>query len=115
MTEQQITQAELMESITGFDELAVDKHFGIDVYIGDPSHPVTLLRALVFIDRRHHGDTDAQAKEHALGLTISAVHDYFSDDPEDFDPEEPDSDAGKGASEPDAAQPTSPTSTTAPA
>lgn len=109
------TQTELIESITGYDELATQEHFNLDPYVGDPAHPLALVRALVFIHQRHSGADDKKAKAHALSLPIKDVHTYFADEEDEPFPDDPATEQGKDDSEPDALPTTSPSFAGSPA
>lgn len=92
---------EFMESLTGFDEIAMEKHLGVDVYTEGEAKPMRMMRALAFVVHRRAGLTDVQAKEAALSMPVAAVNAMFADNSEDVDPSDPDSESGKGDSEPD--------------
>lgn len=87
------TVDEVMGSVTGFDEMAIEQAFGLDVYQDGVRKPLMTLRALVFADLRHGGASDADAKNQALGLTSKQVNEYFAQD-EEIDPDEPETEAG---------------------
>lgn len=93
-----VSANDLFESLTGFDEIAIEKAFG------EPLHtlrqrPFTFVRALVFIDQKRTGLKDPEAKQAALALPMRDLNDYFpAPEPAELDPDEPDTDAGKDAS-----------------
>lgn len=95
-----LTADDMFESLTGFDEIAVKQTFGgrtaVDLSQNDP---LQFLRALIYVDQTRRGLKDKQAWNAAQGLTLGGAADYFSDDPEEVDPEDPVTDLGKG--EPD--------------
>lgn len=86
-TEMSVT--EFADTLTGFDEIAIEKCLGIDPYQDGERKPVMLMRALVFVDRRRQGDADAQAREFALNLRASDVTDYFAAEADEPMPDEP--------------------------
>jgi hypothetical protein len=92
----ELTAEEVTDSINGYDEIAIKRAFGTDLYTLR-EEPMSFLRALIFIVERRTGKKDPQAYEAAMSLVLSGVHGYFAETPEDFDPEEPDSEAGKDA------------------
>lgn len=94
---EKLSADEAVENLTGFDEIAIVKHFGTDV-MSLKDQPFMFLRALIFVDRRRHGDKDGDAKAYAFGLPAKQVYDYFADQPEDELADE-DSEPGKGVSE----------------
>lgn len=96
-----MTIEEMTESLTGFDEIAIRKHFdGFNVYAEAEANPVDAVRALAFVDQRRRGKTDPEAREHALGLTFREAMAYFADADEDLDKDAPESESGKDDSSP---------------
>lgn len=96
-----MTYDEISESVTGFDELATEKHFGIDLYTDGEAKPVKLLRALVFVHMRHQGTSDETAKQQVMGMPLGEVNAYFDSPPADADDDDepdPETDSGKGES-----------------
>lgn len=92
------TVTEAMESLTGFDEIAIEKHMGYDVYTQPETgntRPMTLMRSLVFVYKRRDGLNDVEARKACLDMTAGQVNDYFADDPEEIDPDDPETEAGK--------------------
>lgn len=103
-----ISLDELTDSLTGYDELAVEQAFGADIYdLGS----IRQIRAGIFCHRRRQGDKHDEAKKFAMGLTVRAVLDYFPDpEAEPVMPGVgPETEEGKGAeqpvSEPQSSQP----------
>lgn len=99
------TADELFGTLTGFDELAIAKHFHTPVQslIPDPDDrrggpsPWVYFRALVFIDLRRGGTKDADAYKQAMELSVRDAQEYFADPTPDMDAEDPDTDLGKGS------------------
>lgn len=91
-----MTGSDYFDTLTGYDELAIKARFGESPYRLQ-SEPLQFLRALIFVHRRRTGLKDAEAYIAAQDLPLSAVHGYFADDPDDLDPDHPDTDAGKGS------------------
>lgn len=79
------TQTDLVRSINGYDEIAVEKHFAdIDLYPDEkPDKPVRYLRALVFIERRHNKIADAEALHTALTMSVRELGGYFAPEPDE--------------------------------
>lgn len=90
------TATEVMNSINGFDELAIEKFFGFDLYSQAEAKPVLAQRAAIFVDLRHGGETDRAAYDRAMGMTISDLSGYFDEEPDEVLPDEPDTEPGKG-------------------
>lgn len=84
------TVKDALESLTGYEELAITEAFGDDVYALGGS---TRLRALVWLEQRAaEGVSDAQAFAAVMGMRSGDVADSFGDDALD------EAEAGKGAS-----------------
>lgn len=85
----------MYESLNGFDEIAVAKAFGAVITAFAETDPMKFGRALMFVDLRRQGFKDTDAYKRAMNSTNAETNEYFADDPEDVDPADPDSDAGK--------------------
>ena len=95
-----MTAEEVTQSIHGFDEIAIEKHFdGFDIYLDAERRPVRSLRALVFVHLRHGGMPDKEAHTAAMEMTVNDVQGYFQSDAE-ANPDDPDTDSGKGVEQP---------------
>lgn len=93
------TLQETLDTITGFDEIAITQAFGryFAVLCEDPT---MLARAGIFVDKRRRSEmNDAQAKEAAMSMTMGEVNRYFPDD-EEIDADAPETPAGEGDSQP---------------
>lgn len=102
MSATELTLNEAMESVTGFDEIAIEKHMNYDIYTSDDeelgifrSKPVLMIRCLVFVMQRRAGQSDVEARQTAMGMSVKDVHEYFTADPEEVDPDAPESPEGK--------------------
>jgi len=89
----QITGEEMAESLTGFEELAISKHFGKDEFTELPG--TMAGRAMVFIALRREGKTDKDAYDECMAMTLKQCGTYFAEAEPDAMPEEPDSESGK--------------------
>lgn len=92
MTAEQLTAEELAESLTGYDEIAIAKAFGEDIY---EMAPAKSMRALAFVAVRRTGGTDAEAKDAVMGMSIKDVKESFADAEDEVMPDEPSSESGK--------------------
>jgi hypothetical protein len=72
-------------SLTGFDELAIEKAFGES--FGDLGGSMS-LRALVFVLERRTKITDKEAYGIAMRKTLAEVRDTFAPDEDDKDDED---------------------------
>lgn len=92
----QITSDEMLESLTGFDELAIEKAFDADWQTLVTQKQTMFLRALIFVQLRRDGKSDKDAKNAVMELSLKAANDFFADDEvPDLDPDQPDSESGK--------------------
>lgn len=113
------TVEELGESLTGFDEIAIKKAFGMPFASlapnenGQGGDVYQFLRAMVFVHRRREGDNDVTAYNTAQAMTTGEINGYFAEESaesgkDDSTPEETPMSSPPGASSPDSPQ--SPTS-----
>lgn len=103
------TAEDAFNSLTGFDEIAIEKRFGLSDYTTIESQSGKWMRAMVFVLKRREGLNDLDAYNAAMSMSLGELNDQFATDDEtdrDFDPENPTSDLGKDAS-PSTEQPTS--------
>ena len=89
-----VTAAEVVQSLTGFDEIAIEKAFGVAVE--GMATEAALLRALAFVVEKRAGKNDAEAKKAALSLSRKDVEGYFTAAEDEPMPEEPVTASGKG-------------------
>lgn len=75
-----LTASDVMDTLTGFDEIAIEQAFGEDVSRLAHVSVGKFGRALAFVLARRGGMKDAEAKKHVLGLTRREVEDMFADD-----------------------------------
>ena len=91
-----MTLDEMVESLTGFDELAIEKHFdGFDVYTQGETKSIRAMRALAFVQFRRDGEADRDALKSALGLSFKDLSSRFLPDEPEIDPDEPETPSGK--------------------
>lgn len=98
MSTQKMSGAEMVQSLTGFDEIAIEQAFNKPLDQLANSNTM-LARALVFVDLRREGRNDGQARKDAMGMSIREVLAYFPDDEDEVMPEEPVTEQGKEPSE----------------
>lgn len=96
MSDDKISASEMVQSLTGFEEIAIERHMGIDPYADGEAKPLKVLRALVFVQRKRAGGKDAEAREYAMGLTMGEVQDLFAKESPELDPENPETPVGEG-------------------
>lgn len=70
------TAEEVLESLTGFDEMAISQHFGrpVGAFAEDQS---MLARVLVFVLKRREGLNDDDARNAVLNLPLREVLAFF--------------------------------------
>lgn len=86
---------EVVESLTGHDEAAIEKVFGRSVEDLAENTGSQFLRALLFAVHRHDGMTDANAYKAVMDLTLRDLKTKFATDDEGEDPDLPGSESGK--------------------
>lgn len=102
MSAGQLSAEAMFDSLTGFDEIAVKKFWGVPIstlsgnkkagIVGDP---MQFLRALAFIAERRAGLSDIAAHAAAQELTIGGVMAYFPDSTPEIDALDPETESGK--------------------
>lgn len=90
-----LTATDAALSLNGYDEIAIAKAFGCD-FTELKDRPVMFLRALMFVMERRAEAKDAEAFKTAMSATATEVNAYFPDETPDLDPEDPDTESGKG-------------------
>lgn len=90
----EMTAEDFFRSLNGFDEIAIAKAFGTDIYVLRDK-PLTFLRALVFVDYRRQQHKDGEAVTFAMERTVGDLEEYFSEEEQELDPGDPETDQGK--------------------
>lgn len=79
-----VTAQDMFESLTGFEELAIEKHFQtISVTDLANTKPTMLTRALVFVQHIRAGKQPGEAKTSAMALTMKELEASFADETPD--------------------------------
>jgi hypothetical protein len=82
MSETNLTAEEVLDSLSGFDEMAIKQHFGAT--LAELTKDETMLgRALVFVVKRRDGASDDTARNDALNLSLKGVLGYFAEESEE--------------------------------
>lgn len=89
---------ELVDSLTGYEELEIAAQFGDDIHTLLITQASMASRSLVYVTKRREGLDEAKAKDAAMSLTVKAVGDSFDPDEDEPFPEEPVTEQGKGDS-----------------
>lgn len=100
MSAQKITTDEVIDSLTGFDEEAIEKQFGAPWQTLAAGRSTAFLRAMIFATRRQAGVADLDARQQVMEMTLRECQNLFGEEDEELDPDEPDTPAGKDASGP---------------
>ncbi len=99
MTENEKQSAEdVILSLTGFDEIAIEKAFRSDL---EKLTAQRQMRALAFVIFKRQGQPDPDAYEAAMTLSQRDVLDMFGIAVDEVMPDEPVSDLGKDGSPPE--------------
>jgi hypothetical protein len=91
----QITASEMLESLTGYDEIAIATHFGSEALELAEKKPTMLARAMAFVHMTREGQSTSEAKKAAMTLSIRAANEYFVTSEDEPMPEEPVTEEGK--------------------
>lgn len=96
-TTERPTVVEMINSLTGYDEIAIEKNYGgVDFF---ELKGLTTIRALVFVQLRRDGQADKDAKRAVLEMTVGECNAFFTEDTE-TDPEQPVTEPGKDSEPP---------------
>lgn len=86
--DQRPTADEVLESINGFEEAAVEKAFGSDpIELAQGNKYMKFIRALVFVVKKREGLNDVQARQAAMEMPMSELQNFFVE-PEEEEAEE---------------------------
>lgn len=89
------TADEFFDTLNGFDEIAVAKHFGSPPVELTDTNKIAFARSLVFVAERRAGSKDGEAYKYAMNATVGEVNAYFAEAEEEPMPEDPITDSGK--------------------
>lgn len=90
-----------IDTLVGGEEDLITHQFSVDwTTLGDKK-PTMLARACIMVHRVRGGQKVKEAKADAIAMPLGEVQVYFATPPEDANPEDPDSDEGKGSGLPD--------------
>lgn len=87
------TATEFFETLNGFDEIAIAKHFGKPPVELTDTDKMAFARALIFVAKRREGMKDGEAYKAAMETTIGEANGYFAED--DDEPDFPTTASGK--------------------
>lgn len=79
---------ELIESINGYEEIAVEKAFGDEPMTLLQLKPIRGLRACLFIVKKREGLNDLKAHQFAMATNLKNLNEMFEYEEEDDDAEE---------------------------
>lgn len=96
MSDDKITASEMLQTLTGFEELAIEKHMGVDPYADGERKPLKVMRALTFVNATRQGLDAVKARQQAMDMPMSQVQEQFADEEPELDPENPETPAGEG-------------------
>lgn len=95
MSATQQTFNEMLESLTGYEEIAIREAFGASISDLLEAAYTTAGRAMVLVDAQRKGQSAKDAKKTALSMTIKQVNDFFAADEEEVFEHEPVTEQGK--------------------
>lgn len=78
-----ITLTEATQRLIYPEEMAIEQQFGIDPYTGGEHKPMTMLRAMVFVQLMRNGKTKQDAAKAAKDMSMRDVTTFFDDEPVD--------------------------------
>jgi hypothetical protein len=93
-----VSAEEFSESLTGFEEIAVEKHMGMDIYADAERKPILAMRSLVFVHQTREGLDAGKAKQAAMEMPLGEVKEFFAEAEPEVMPDEPVSESGKDGS-----------------
>lgn len=85
---------EHLDSLTGYEELAISSRFGFDIVTLLQRAPSMAGRALIFTAKARDGEAEAAYKA-AMSLPMREVDGYFAPDEAEVDEDEPETEQGK--------------------
>jgi hypothetical protein len=86
MSQTDQTTDEVLDSLTGHEEMAIAQHFGRTVGEMIPE-PGMYRRALIFVVKRHEGLNEDEARNAALDMRLKDVLEFFPQESAEADPE----------------------------
>lgn len=87
--------ADLLNSLTGYEEIAVEQKFGADPYTLLTTNVIKCMRAGAMIVHKRQGLKDGDAYKAAMSLTSKELDAFFPDSEDEPLPDEPVTEAGK--------------------
>lgn len=94
MSNEKISIKEAMELLTVGEVFAIERHFGKTLDGGQMSAMEVAAGAIYCLERRRSGPSYTWA--HVEAMPLGDVNTYFRPEEMDADPDDPDSDEGKG-------------------
>ena len=107
ITKAEQSVSDTRDSLTGYDEIEIEKRFGADIQDLLETLPIKGGRALALIvilrGLREDDVKDPAGKAYAaaMGMTVTQLNEFFPDESPEVVEDEPVTDAGKDDSQPD--------------
>lgn len=101
-TRSDLSISDLLDTLTGYDEQAIEERFGAMPDSLLTTKPMMGGRALVYVVVRRHlaaagvKDPSGKAFKHAMGMKVSDVEAFFPDEDEELELGQPETPAGEG-------------------
>jgi len=105
-TDSKLTFTEVLDSLTGYDEQAIEQRFGADINTLLNTNATKAGRALVYVLFKRENDAadiqnpDGKAYKKVMGIPMAEITDHFGDDVPEVDENSPVSDQGKDDEQP---------------
>lgn len=103
-TKSEMGMNEFTETMTGHEELAVERLFGVDPYTLLETNPPRATRAMIYVHQLRHlkgldiKSPETKAYAAAMDMPLRAAAEFWPDDVEEPDDEQPVTAAGEGDS-----------------
>lgn len=101
-----LTYDETLESLTGYDEHAIEQRFGVDINTLLRSNAIKASRALVYVLLKRENeaqdlkDPAGKAYKTVMEAPMGTLTDYFGDDVDEIDENSPVTESGKDDEQP---------------
>lgn len=87
--------SEAVESLTGYDEQAIEKHYGGEISTLMGTKPTMGIRSLIFIQKTREGLNAVDAKKVSMELSMKDAMTFFAENEDEPMPEDPVTEEGK--------------------
>lgn len=105
-SDSKLTFTEVLDSLTGYDEQAIEQRFGGDINTLLRTNATKASRSLVYILLKRENEAadtqnpDGKAYKKVMGIPMAEITDYFGDDVDEIDENSPVTESGKDDEQP---------------